>query len=87
VALEGGNSALLSNVMDELVNFRAKVRNYALALPEATETVQMEGTAASKETKQEQKEERRRLMQERKPLLEACDHLRRDLAAFGIHIK
>ncbi|NXA46143.1 SYCM protein, partial [Nothocercus julius] len=87
VAPEGGNSALLSNVMDELVNFRTKVRNYALALPEATETVQMGGTAGSKETKQEQKEKRRQLMEERKPLLEACDHVRRDLAAFGIHIK
>uniref|UniRef100_A0A8C4JH29 Probable cysteine--tRNA ligase, mitochondrial n=1 Tax=Dromaius novaehollandiae TaxID=8790 RepID=A0A8C4JH29_DRONO len=68
IALEGGNSAMLCNVIDELVSFRTKVRNYALALPEATETMQQ-------------------LMQERKPLLEACDHLRRDLAAFGIHIK
>ncbi|XP_025923837.1 probable cysteine--tRNA ligase, mitochondrial isoform X2 [Apteryx rowi] len=87
VALEGGNSAMLSNVIDELVSFRTKVRNYALALPEATETMQMEGTMGSKGPKQEQKEKRQQLMQERKPLLEACDHLRRDLAAFGIHIK
>uniref|UniRef100_A0A8C4JEA7 Probable cysteine--tRNA ligase, mitochondrial n=1 Tax=Dromaius novaehollandiae TaxID=8790 RepID=A0A8C4JEA7_DRONO len=56
IALEGGNSAMLCNVIDELVSFRTKVR-------------------------------RQQLMQERKPLLEACDHLRRDLAAFGIHIK
>uniref|UniRef100_A0A8C4P4Z4 Probable cysteine--tRNA ligase, mitochondrial n=1 Tax=Dromaius novaehollandiae TaxID=8790 RepID=A0A8C4P4Z4_DRONO len=67
-AIVRGNSAMLCNVIDELVSFRTKVRNYALALPEATETMQQ-------------------LMQERKPLLEACDHLRRDLAAFGIHIK
>ncbi|NXL92364.1 SYCM protein, partial [Alectura lathami] len=88
VAVGGGNAAMLSNVMDELVSFRAKVRNYALALPEAAETVQVEeGAMGSKGPKQEQKEKRRQLMQERKPLLEACDTLRGDLAAFGIHIK
>ncbi|XP_009664702.2 probable cysteine--tRNA ligase, mitochondrial isoform X2 [Struthio camelus] len=87
VTLEGRNSAMLSNVIDELVNFRMKVRNYALALPEATETTQMEGAMGSKGPEQEQKEKRQQLMQERKPLLEACDNLRRDLAAFGIHIK
>ncbi|NXA38685.1 SYCM protein, partial [Eudromia elegans] len=87
VALEGGNSALLSNMVDELVSFRAKVRHFALALPAAADARQVEGTVGSKEPEHEQKEERRRLMQERKPLLEACDHLRRDLAAFGIHIK
>uniref|UniRef100_A0A8C0Z8T8 Probable cysteine--tRNA ligase, mitochondrial n=1 Tax=Cyanistes caeruleus TaxID=156563 RepID=A0A8C0Z8T8_CYACU len=32
-------------------------------------------------------EKRKQLMRERKPLLEACDSLRGDLAAFGIHIK
>ncbi|NXK54815.1 SYCM protein, partial [Chauna torquata] len=88
VAVGGGDSAMLSNVMDELVSFRTKVRNYALALPEATETMQMEeGAMGSKGAKQEQKEKRQQLMQERKPLLEACDSLRGDLAAFGIHIK
>lgn len=74
--------------MDELVSFRTKVRNYALAVPEATDTVQIEeGATGSKGPKQEQKEKRQKLMQERKPLLEACDSLRGDLAAFGIHIK
>ncbi|XP_035174014.1 probable cysteine--tRNA ligase, mitochondrial isoform X2 [Oxyura jamaicensis] len=88
VAVGGGNSALLSNVMNELVSFRTKVRNYALAVPEATATVQIEeGATGSKGPKQEQKEKRQKLMQERKPLLEACDSLRGDLAAFGIHIK
>ncbi|NXJ14536.1 SYCM protein, partial [Odontophorus gujanensis] len=88
VAVGGGNTALLSNVMDELVSFRTKVRNYALVLPEATEAVQEEeGTMGAKGPKEEQKEKRRQLMQERKPLLEACDSLRGDLAAFGIHIK
>ncbi|KAM6093817.1 putative cysteine--tRNA ligase, mitochondrial isoform 3-T3 [Chlamydotis macqueenii] len=88
VALGGDNSAVLSNVIDELVRFRAKVRHYALALPEeAPEAVPMEGAAEAKGQKQEQKEKRQQLMQERKPLLEACDSLRGDLAAFGIHIK
>ncbi|XP_055658775.1 probable cysteine--tRNA ligase, mitochondrial isoform X3 [Falco peregrinus] len=87
VALGGDNSAVLSNVMDELVKFRAKVRHYALALPEAAGTVPLEGATAAKGPEQEQKEKRQQLMQERKPLLEACDSLRGDLAAFGIHIK
>ncbi|KAF1403458.1 putative cysteine--tRNA ligase, mitochondrial, partial [Spheniscus humboldti] len=88
VALGGGDSAVLSNVIDELVRFRTKVRHYALALPEAAaEAVPTEGAAGAKGPKQEQKEKRQQLMQERKPLLEACDSLRGDLAAFGIHIK
>ncbi|NXJ95963.1 SYCM protein, partial [Corythaixoides concolor] len=87
VALGGDNSAVLSNVIDELVRFRAKVRHYALALPEAADTVPMEGATGANGPKQEQKEKRQQLMRERKPLLEACDSLRGDLAAFGIHIK
>ncbi|XP_064296366.1 probable cysteine--tRNA ligase, mitochondrial isoform X2 [Phalacrocorax carbo] len=88
VALGGGDSAVLSNVIDELVRFRAKVRHYALALPEeAAEAVPAEGAAGAEGPKREQKEKRQQLMQERKPLLEACDSLRGDLAAFGIHIK
>ncbi|KAM9594081.1 putative cysteine--tRNA ligase, mitochondrial isoform 1-T1 [Morphnus guianensis] len=87
VALGGDNSAVLSNVIDELVRFRAKVRHYALALPEEADAVPMEGVVAAEGAKQEQKEKRQQLIQERKPLLEACDSLRGDLAAFGIHIK
>ncbi|NWU76270.1 SYCM protein, partial [Onychorhynchus coronatus] len=87
VAVGGGNSAVLSNVLDELVRFRTRVRHYALALPEAADAVPMEGAPGGSEPKQEQKEKRKQLMQERKPLLEACDSLREDLAAFGIHIK
>ncbi|XP_074913607.1 putative cysteine--tRNA ligase, mitochondrial isoform X3 [Buteo buteo] len=87
VALGGDNSAVLSNVIDELVRFRAKVRHYALALPEEADAVPMEGAVAAEGAKQEQKEKRQQLIRERKPLLEACDSLRGDLAAFGIHIK
>ncbi|NXK11426.1 SYCM protein, partial [Herpetotheres cachinnans] len=87
VALEGDSSAVLSHVIDELVRFRAKVRHYALALPEAADAMPMEGATGAKGLKQEQKEKRQQLLQERKPLLEACDSLRGDLAAFGIHIK
>lgn len=83
----GDKSAVLSNVIEELVRFRSKVRHYALALPEAADTAPVEGAAGAQGSKQEQKEKRKQLMQERKPLLEACDSLRGDLAAFGIHIK
>lgn len=88
MALGGGDSALLSSVIEELVRFRAKVRHYALALPDAAaEAVPMEGAVGTKGAQQEQKAKRQQLLQERKPLLEACDSLRGDLAAFGIHIK
>ncbi|NXJ77031.1 SYCM protein, partial [Trogon melanurus] len=85
VALGGDNSAMLSNIIDELVRFRAKVRQYALALPEAADATLMEGATGAE--RREKKEKRQQLMRERKPLLEACDSLRGDLAAFGIHIK
>ncbi|XP_026503282.1 probable cysteine--tRNA ligase, mitochondrial isoform X2 [Terrapene carolina triunguis] len=88
VVPENKNSATLSSVIDELVSFRVKVRNYALAMPGATEAVQVEeGTILAKKTKQEEKETRRQLLLEREPLLQACDNLRRDLAAFGINVK
>ncbi|KAF4789831.1 putative cysteine--tRNA ligase, mitochondrial [Turdus rufiventris] len=87
VAVEGDKSAVLSSVIEELVRFRTKVRHYALALPDAADTVPVEGEAGAQESKQEQKEKRKQLLRERKPLLEACDSLRGDLAAFGIHIK
>ncbi|NWV79515.1 SYCM protein, partial [Dasyornis broadbenti] len=87
VAVGGDKSAVLSSVIEELVRFRTKVRHYALALPEAADAVPVEGAVGAEEPKQEQKEKRKQLMQERKPLLEACDSLRGDLAAFGIHIK
>lgn len=51
------------------MRFRLKVRQYALATPEASG------------------EARRQQLQERRPLLQACDELRRDLAAHGISIK
>ncbi|NXO45030.1 SYCM protein, partial [Locustella ochotensis] len=87
VAVGGDRSAVLSSVIEELVRFRTKVRHYALALPETADAVPVEGAAGDKEAKQERKEKRKQLMRERKPLLEACDSLREDLAAFGIHIK
>ncbi|NWV00897.1 SYCM protein, partial [Upupa epops] len=87
VAPGGDSSALLTNVIDELVRFRAKVRHYALALPEAADAVPPESAEEAKGLSQEEKKKRQQLMRERKPLLEACDSLRGDLAAFGIHIK
>lgn len=64
-----GSAATLHCVVEELVRFRLKVRQYALATP---------GAAG---------EARRRQLQERQPLLEACDALRQDLAAHGINVK
>lgn len=63
------SSATLHSVVEELVRFRLKVRQFALATGEAT------------------REARQQLLLERKPLLEACDTLRQDLAAHGISIK
>ncbi|ERE91027.1 putative cysteinyl-tRNA synthetase [Cricetulus griseus] len=62
-------TATLHSVVDELVRFRLKVRQYALATPGATG------------------ETRRQQLQERQPLLEACDALRQDLATHGINVK
>ncbi|NXI14495.1 SYCM protein, partial [Irena cyanogastra] len=87
VSVGGDKSAVLSSVIEELVRFRTKVRHYALALPETAGAVPVESVPGAEEPKQEQKEKRKQLMRERKPLLEACDSLRGDLAAFGIHIK
>lgn len=63
------SSATLHCVVDEVVRFRLKVRQYALATPGATGEV------------------RRQQLQERQPLLEACDALRQDLATHGINVK
>ncbi|XP_059577064.1 probable cysteine--tRNA ligase, mitochondrial isoform X2 [Alligator mississippiensis] len=84
VISEDRTPVMFSGVIDELVNFRIKVRNYARAMPEATE---VESTMQSQEAKLEEKEKRQLLLLEREPLLQACDNLRRDLAAFGINIK
>ncbi|XP_012878394.1 PREDICTED: probable cysteine--tRNA ligase, mitochondrial [Dipodomys ordii] len=61
--------ATLHSTVDELVRFRLKVRQFALATPEATG------------------EARQQRLQERRPLLDACDSLRQNLAAHGINIK
>ncbi|XP_012607423.2 putative cysteine--tRNA ligase, mitochondrial isoform X2 [Microcebus murinus] len=63
------SAATLHGVVEELVRFRQRVRQFALTTPEAT------------------REARQQQLQERQPLLEACDALRRDLAAHGINIK
>ncbi|XP_062982210.1 probable cysteine--tRNA ligase, mitochondrial isoform X2 [Elgaria multicarinata webbii] len=86
-APEHNRPAVLSHVIDELVNFRIKVRSFALVAPAAAGGLPAEGAALSKEANQQQKEERRRLLQDRAPLLQACDSLRKDLAIYGINIK
>lgn len=73
-------------MIDELVSFRIKVRNFALATPDTEESPSAQ-SADLLEVKQQQKEERRQRLQERMPLLLACDRLRQDLAIYGINIK
>lgn len=73
-------------MIDELVSFRIKVRNFALATPDTEESPSAQSADLS-EVKQQQKEERRQRLQERMPLLLACDRLRQDLAIYGINIK
>ncbi|GAB1292982.1 Probable cysteine--tRNA ligase, mitochondrial [Apodemus speciosus] len=63
------STVTLRCVLDELVRFRLKVRQYALATPGATG------------------EARKQQLQERQPLLEACDTLRQDLVTHGINVK
>uniref|UniRef100_A0A8C9DST5 Probable cysteine--tRNA ligase, mitochondrial n=1 Tax=Prolemur simus TaxID=1328070 RepID=A0A8C9DST5_PROSS len=63
------SAATLHAVVEELVRFRQKVRQFALTTPEASG------------------EARQRQLLERRPLLEACDALRRDLTAHGVNIK
>ncbi|XP_028622200.1 probable cysteine--tRNA ligase, mitochondrial isoform X2 [Grammomys surdaster] len=63
------STVTLHCVVDDLVRFRLKVRQYALATPGATG------------------EARKQQLQERQPLLEACDTLRQDLITHGINVK
>ncbi|KAM8975340.1 putative cysteine--tRNA ligase, mitochondrial isoform 2-T2 [Pelodytes ibericus] len=81
IGTEDRSSALLVNVVDELVNFRSKVRNYAI------NTNDVVTGELSKEEREQQKEMRKRILKERLPLLQACDVLRQDLAGFGVNIK
>ncbi|KAJ7319791.1 hypothetical protein JRQ81_019302 [Phrynocephalus forsythii] len=80
VVPESKHSAILPIVLDEIVSFRTKVRDFALAAP-------AEGTVPLSEGAKEQQKEERQRRQERVPLLQACDSLRQNLAHFGISIK
>ncbi|XP_056411732.1 probable cysteine--tRNA ligase, mitochondrial isoform X2 [Hyla sarda] len=81
-AVEGKNSALLLNVVDEIVDFRSKVRNYALVTEETVQDMPY-----SMEEVAQQKERRKQMVKDRDPLMKACDALRLNLAGFGINIK
>ncbi|XP_063809237.1 probable cysteine--tRNA ligase, mitochondrial isoform X2 [Pseudophryne corroboree] len=83
VTVEDKSSALLSNLAEEIVDFRSKVRNFALVTDETMKGLARE-SALSKE---ESKEKRRGMMKEREPLMHACDILRQNLAGYGINIK
>ncbi|KAM9320002.1 putative cysteine--tRNA ligase, mitochondrial [Gastrophryne carolinensis] len=79
---EGNNSALLHNVVEELIDFRSKVRNYALTTEETEQF-----SSITKEEKEQKKERRRKMMKEREPLMQACDAVRQNLAGLGVNIK
>ncbi|XP_041128147.1 probable cysteine--tRNA ligase, mitochondrial isoform X1 [Polyodon spathula] len=76
----------LPSVVEQLVSFRSRVRSYALATDELA-PVLSDCSELSEERKSQLKEHRKQLIQEREPLLKACDVLRRDLAPLGINIK
>ncbi|XP_075056116.1 putative cysteine--tRNA ligase, mitochondrial [Mixophyes fleayi] len=86
VAVEDKQSALLSNVVEEIVDFRRKVRNYALTT-EDTMAEPGQESALSQEEREQHKERRRGMMKEREPLMHACDVVRQNLAGYGINIK
>ncbi|XP_005999444.1 probable cysteine--tRNA ligase, mitochondrial isoform X1 [Latimeria chalumnae] len=75
------------SVVDQLVNFRSKVRNYALGTEDLKTADTTESTVPSEAAKEQQKEKRKQLLGERAPLLQVCDVLRQDLTALGVHIK
>ncbi|XP_043928592.1 probable cysteine--tRNA ligase, mitochondrial isoform X2 [Protopterus annectens] len=79
-------SATLPSVVQQLVDFRSKVRTFALAVDDPIQPVGLDVTP-SKEVKKQLKEKRKLLQQEREPLVIACDVLRQDLAALGINVK
>ncbi|KAM5181856.1 putative cysteine--tRNA ligase, mitochondrial [Mantella aurantiaca] len=76
---EDKSSALLSNVVEEIVDFRSKVRSFALSTEEVGQDLGL--------TKDDLKERRKRILKEREPLMHACDSMRQNLAGFGINIK
>ncbi|XP_077339014.1 putative cysteine--tRNA ligase, mitochondrial [Lithobates pipiens] len=79
---EDKSSALLCNVVEEIVDFRSKVRSYALSSEEMGQDLSL-----TKEELNDRKERRKRILKEREPLLRACDTLRQNLAGYGINIK
>ncbi|XP_073412936.1 probable cysteine--tRNA ligase, mitochondrial isoform X1 [Dendrobates tinctorius] len=82
VEVEGENTALLINVVDEIVDFRSQVRNYALATEETGQDC-----GDSKEERGQQKERRKQMIKDREPLMRACDGVRLNLAGLGVTIK
>ncbi|XP_063068223.1 probable cysteine--tRNA ligase, mitochondrial [Engraulis encrasicolus] len=66
------SSGVLQNVVEQLVNFRSEVRNFALEVDQSASS----GQGGKK-----------RLHTDRQPLLKACDTLRKDLAPLGINVK
>ncbi|XP_068124146.1 probable cysteine--tRNA ligase, mitochondrial [Hyperolius riggenbachi] len=81
-AAEDRSSGLLFGLVEEIVDFRSKVRGFALS----NEEEEQESGLSNEEQKQ-RKERRKKLLKERETLMSACDVVRQNLAGFGIKIK
>ncbi|XP_040192152.1 probable cysteine--tRNA ligase, mitochondrial isoform X1 [Rana temporaria] len=79
---EDKSSGLLCNVVEEVVDFRSKVRSYALSSEGMGQDLGL-----TKEELNQRKERRKIILKEREPLMHACDTLRQNLAGYGINIK
>ncbi|XP_044143901.1 probable cysteine--tRNA ligase, mitochondrial isoform X1 [Bufo gargarizans] len=82
VSVDGKQSALLLNVVDEIVDFRSIVRNFALASEVTVQDLQN-----SEEERVLQKARRKQMIKDREPMMRACDGVRLNLAGYGINIK
>lgn len=71
------SSGVLNNVVEELVDFRIKVRKFALSVEDPAPQDPHTGSEIQK----------RHPQPDRVPLLKACDSLRNNLAPLGVHIK
>ncbi|XP_043101280.1 probable cysteine--tRNA ligase, mitochondrial isoform X2 [Puntigrus tetrazona] len=71
------SSGVLNNVLEELVHFRRKVRNFALSVEDR----------ATQDPHTASEIQKSHLRPDREPLLKACDALRNNLAPLGVQIK
>ncbi|XP_072512988.1 probable cysteine--tRNA ligase, mitochondrial isoform X1 [Salminus brasiliensis] len=71
------SSGVLHNVVEQLVHFRTKVRNFALSVDDEV----------PQDLQNSVQRQRKKPPVDRVPLLETCDALRKNLVPLGVHIK